>query len=81
MALIDGFQAGQGVVFEGGETGEVVEGLIGEVVAIGQKQDAGPSTGLAAQVPAGLEQHPDDQEGNGGFAGAGGQRQQDAVRS
>jgi len=30
-----GFDAGQGVVFEGGKAGEVVESLIGEVVAIG----------------------------------------------
>jgi len=44
-----GFDAGQGVVFEGGKASEVVEGLIGEVVAIGQKQDARPSTGLTAR--------------------------------
>jgi hypothetical protein len=68
-----GFEAGEGVVFEGGETGEVVEGLIGEVVAIGEEQDARPAGGLAGEVPAGLEQLPDDLEGDGCFAGAGGQ--------
>lgn len=81
MALIDGFQAGQGVVFEGGETGEVVEGLIGEGVAIGEKENARAAAWLAGQIPAGLEQLPEDLEGDGGFAGAGGEGEQDAVTS
>jgi len=38
-----GRKPGQGVVFEGGEAGEVVEGLIGEGVAIGQKENARPA--------------------------------------
>lgn len=75
------FQASQGVVFKGGETGEVVEGLIGEGVAIGEKENARAAVGLAREIPAGLEQLPEDLEGNGGFAGAGGEGEQDAVTS
>ena len=79
FAQVIGFDSRQGVFFEGGKGGEVVEGLIGEVVAIGQKQDAGPARGLATEVPAGGKQLPEDLEGDRGFAGAGGQREQDAV--
>lgn len=70
------FEADQGIVFEGGEAGE---GLIGEVVAIDQKQEAGPAGGLAGEIPAGLEQLPEDLKRNRGFGCAGGQGEQDAV--
>ena len=39
----------------------------------------GRRVGSPAQVPAALEQLPGDLEGDGGLAGAGGERQQDAV--
>ena len=78
-----GFDPCKRVLFYRGKGGEVVEGLIGEVVAIGQKQDAGPVAGLAGEVPAGLKELPDDLKSDRGFAGAGagagGQRQKDAV--
>ena len=73
-----GIQPGQGVVFEGGEAGEISEGLIGKGVAIGKKQNARPAGGLAREIPAGLEQLPEDLKGDGGFAGAGGEGEQDA---
>jgi hypothetical protein len=74
-----GFEADQGIVFEGGEAGEAGEGLIGEVVAIDQKQEAGPADGLAGEIPAGLEQLPEDLKRNRGFACAVDQGEQDAV--
>lgn len=79
-----GRDARQGRILEGRERGEVVVGLIGQRVAVGQEQDARPAQRLAlllpvAEIPAGLEQLPGDLEGDRGLAGAGGQGQQDAV--
>ena len=79
LAQVIGFDPRQGVLLKGGKGGEVFEGLISEVVAVGQKQDAGPAVGFAGEIPAGGKQLPEDLEGDRGFAGAGGQRQQDAV--
>ena len=62
-----------------GERGEGVVGLVGEDVAVGQKQDARAARRFAAQVPAAVEQLPSDLKGNGRFAGAGGESKQDAV--
>lgn len=69
----------QGGFFKGGKAAEVVEGLIGEGVAIGQEEDAGPAGGLAGDIPTGLEQLPDYLEGDRCLAGTGGHGQQDAV--
>ena len=62
-----------------GKRREGVVGLIGQDVAVGEEQDARPPRRLARQVPAALEQRPGDLEGDGGLAGAGGERQQDAL--
>ena len=62
-----------------GKRREGVVGLIGQDVAVGEEQDARPPLGLARQVPAALEQRPGDLEGDGGLAGAGRERQQDAL--
>ena len=68
------------------EGGEGVEGLVGEDIAVGQKQDAWPPGRLAPllpidQVPAAVEQLPCDLEGDEGLARARGQSQQDAPLS
>ena len=62
-----------------GEGGEGVVGLVGEDVAVGQEQDARAARRLAAQVPAAVEELPGDLEGDEGLAGAGGEREQDAL--
>src|SRR5690606_2910397 len=72
------FNAHEGIVLEGGEG---VEGLVGEDIAIGEEEDARPALPIAPQVPAGMEELPSDLEGDGGFAGAGGKGEQDAVLS
>jgi len=69
-----------------GEGREGVVGLIGQVVAVCQEQHARASAGRRAaapvgQVPMALEQLPGALERAEGFAGAGGQGQQDAVAS
>jgi hypothetical protein len=68
--------ADQGVFGEGGERGEIVEGLRGEVVAVCQEEDARAAGWFGVcfpirQVPAGFKEFPGDLEGDGGFAGAG----------
>ena len=62
-----------------GEGGEGVVGLVGEDVAVGEEEDARAARGLAGQVPAAVEELPGDLEGDEGLAGAGGQREQDAL--
>ena len=62
-----------------GKGREGVVGLIGQDVAVGEEQDARPPRRLARQVPAALEQRPGDLKGDRGLAGAGGERQQDAL--
>ena len=67
-----------------GEGRERVVGLVGEDVAVGQEQDARTAGRLAfalpvGEVPSALEQLPGELEGDEGLAGAGRQRQQDAV--
>jgi len=78
----DGFgvDADEGVI---GEGGEAVEGLVGEDVAVGEEEDAGAAfglrVGLAAEVPTAVEEFPGNLEGDGGFAGAGGHGEEDAI--
>ena len=62
-----------------GKGRERVIGLIGENVAVGQEQDARPARRFAAQIPAAVEQLPRDLKRDERLAGAGGQRQQDAL--
>jgi len=71
-----GTDAHQGIFGEGGEG---VEGLIGQDVAIRQEEDARQAFAIAFQVPAGVIKLPGDLEGDEGLAGAGCQRQQDAL--
>ena len=61
-----------------------VVGLVGQNVAVGQKEDARAARRLTLilsirQVPAALKQLPRNLEGDEGLAGAGRQRQQDAL--
>ena len=64
----------------GGKAKELVEGLVGKHIAVGQKQDAGAVASLL-HVPFGLEQFPCNLEGNKGFSRPCGKRQQYAVFS
>ena len=61
-----------------GESGEGIVRLIREDIAVREKEDARAAGGLTAEVPAGVEEFPRDLEGDEGFTGAGGQREQDA---
>ena len=66
------------------ECRKCVECLIGEIIAVGQEQNARPALrfgiGLAVlQIPAAVIQLPRQLESNEGFAGTGGQREQHAV--
>ena len=65
-----------------GKGGEVVECLIREDVAVGEEENPGLAAGLAGfpggQAPAGVEELPGNLEGDGGFAGAGGQCQENS---
>ena len=78
-ALTDflGLDANPCAVFS--KSGKGVVGLVGQDIAIGQEQDARSPRRLARHVPAALEQSPGDLKGDGGLAGAGRQRQQDAL--
>ena len=62
-----------------GKGGKGVVGLIGENVAVGEEQNARAARRLAAQVPAAVEQLPRDLKRDEGLAGAGGEREQDAL--
>ncbi len=64
-----------------GEGGEGVVGLVGEDVAVGEEEDARTARGLAAEVPARVEELPGDLESDKGFAGAGGEGEEDALIS
>ena len=62
-----------------GKRGELVVGLVGKDVAVSQKEDARAARGFAAQVPAAVEQLPGDLKGDERLAGAGGERQKNAL--
>ena len=64
-----------------GKAGEVVVGLVGEDVAVGEEEDAGAAVGSAVPIggSSGLEEFPGDLEGDGGLAGAGSEGEEDAV--
>ena len=68
--------AHQGIL---GESRKGVVSLIGQNVAVSQEQDARSPRRLAAQIPSALEQLPRQLEGDEGLAGAGGERQQNAL--
>ncbi len=76
LADVAGVDADQRVLGEGGEG---VVCLVGEVVAVGEEQDARAAGWLAGQVPAAVEQFPGDLKGDESLAGAGGEREQDAL--
>ena len=61
------------------EGGEVLEGLAGESVTVGEEEDPRLALGLLGEAPAGLVELPDDLGGDGRLARAGGQRQQQAL--
>ena len=58
---------------------ERVVSLIGEDVAVREKEDARTARRFAAQVPAAVEEFPGDLKGDERLARAGGQREQDAL--
>ena len=67
-----------------GKGGKGVEGLIGQDIAISEKEDAGAASGLVGclsipEVPAAVEELPGQLKGDAGFAGARGQGQEDAI--
>lgn len=62
-----------------GEGRELVKGLTGENVAVSEKQDARLPVWLTREIPAALKELPCDLKGDEGLAGAGRQRQQDAL--
>ncbi len=64
-----------------GESVEGIESLIGEDIPVRKKKNTWPAAGFAGDAPAGLKKLPGDLEGDEGFAGAGSQRQEDALLS
>ena len=70
--------ADERVLLESGEGAEIVKSLIGEVVAVGQEQNARPALRLTREVPSRFEQLPDDLESDRRLAGSGRERQQNA---
>ncbi len=58
--------------------GEGVVGLIGEDVAVGQEEDAWAAGRFAGEIPSAVKEFPGDLEGDEGFSGSGGERQEDA---
>ena len=62
-----------------GERAEGVVGLVGQDVAVGQEEDARATFPITLHVPTRMEELPSDLEGDGRFARAGGQGEQDAL--
>ena len=58
LADVLGLDAHQRILGEGGERSEVVVSLVGEVVAVGEKQDARTAAGLGSALPVVRFQRP-----------------------
>ena len=65
----------QGVL---GKSREGIEGLVRQIVPVGEEKNARSSRGLAREIPARVEEFPRDLEGDEGFARASGECEQDA---
>ena len=61
------------------EGGEGVIRLVGQDVPVGQEQDAWTAGRFAAQVPTAVKELPGNLKRDEGFAGAGGEREQDTL--